>query len=95
MGALLRPDTTTGHYDALDGVCAGLSCALVTYNDTTFVQVGVGNHEIDTRENEFHSARGNDSGGECGVATLKRFPQFTSTSDMWCAIVGFADTCSC
>jgi len=45
--------------------------------------VGVGNHEIDTHENKFHSADGNDSGGECGVATFKRFPQFASLSDMW------------
>jgi hypothetical protein len=51
--------------------------------ECAFAQVGVGNHEVDTHENEFHSARGNDSGGECGVTTFKRFPQFTSLSDMW------------
>merc|ERR1711871_157161 len=43
----------------------------------------VGNHEVDTAANPVKLASGHDSGGECGVATLKRFPHYTSTSEMW------------
>ncbi len=59
---------------------------MLALHERAYFQVGVGNHEIDTHENEFHSARGNDSGGECGVATLKRFPQFRSLTEMWYVI---------
>ena len=72
-------DEDGGVGDDDDAACGWLSFCL---------QVGVGNHEIDTHENDFHSARGNDSGGECGVATLKRFPQFPSLKQMWYAIQG-------
>ena len=67
--------------------CAVL-CALPQH---VSLQVGVGSHEVDTHENEFHSARGNDSGGECGIANLKRFPQFASSSEMWCVITNLSE----
>jgi hypothetical protein len=40
------------------------------------MMTGVGNHEIDTAANALSLARGHDSGGECGVQTLKRFPHY-------------------
>jgi hypothetical protein len=90
MGEILRLDPTPGHNHAVDGTLSLTlkpSCTvLYALPQHVSVQVGVGNHEIDTRENQFHSARGGDSGGECGIATLKRFPQFTSSSEMWYVI---------
>jgi hypothetical protein len=90
MGEILRLDPTAGHSHAVDGTRRARSeasvSALCRLPQHASVQVGVGNHEVDTHENEFRSARGNDSGGECGIATLKRFPQFTSSSEMWCVI---------
>ena len=43
----------------------------------------VGNHEVDTSANSLKLASGGDSGGECGVATLKRFPHYPSLDEMW------------
>jgi hypothetical protein len=43
----------------------------------------VGNHEVDTKANSLALASGHDSGGECGVATVKRFPSFPSLDRMY------------
>lgn len=45
----------------------------------------VGNHEIDTSANSLKLASGHDSGGECGVATLKRFPHYPALDRMYYA----------
>ena len=45
--------------------------------------VSVGNHEVDTHENSLALASGGDSGGECGVTTIKRFPYFPDLDEMW------------
>lgn len=47
--------------------------------------VTVGNHEVDSSANPELGMAGGDSGGECGVATLKRFPYLgPSVEKMWC-----------
>jgi hypothetical protein len=49
--------------------------------------VTVGNHEVDSSANRESDMAGGDSGGECGVATLKRFPYLgPSVEKMWCAM---------
>ena len=48
------------------------------------LMVTVGNHEIDSSANRELDMTGGDSGGECGVATLKRFPYLgSSVEKMW------------
>jgi hypothetical protein len=39
--------------------------------------------EVDTSANPLKLASGGDSGGECGVATIKRFPHYPSLDEMW------------